>query len=106
MACIRRTNRAKPRPPHEKANTAAYWEQNRLLDAALANMPYGLCMWDRQHRITICNERYLDIYGFSRKIVGSGTPMLEMFEHWVALGGGGGKHADGLLPARQHRHRG
>lgn len=71
-------------------------EQNRLLNAAFADMPYGLCMWDAQHRITICNERYLGIYGFSPTIVKPGTPLLEVFSHWIALGTGPGQDAQDL----------
>lgn len=74
-------------------------EQNRLLNAAIANIPSGLCMWDDQYRITICNERYREIYGFSREVIGPGTPMLDMFEHWVAFGGGNGRCASDLHAA-------
>lgn len=56
-------------------------------------MSQGLCVWDRDFRITICNRRYLEIYGFSPLVVKPGTTMLEMYAHWVELGAGAGKSA-------------
>ena len=33
-------------------------------DAALKNMPYGLCMFDRDERVIVRNERYSEIIAF------------------------------------------
>src|SRR5687767_11377121 len=33
-------------------------QQNRLLTAAVENMPQGLCMLDSSARLMLCNERY------------------------------------------------
>lgn len=71
-------------------------EKSQLLNTALANLPHGLCMWDAQQRISICNERYLCLYGFSPEIVKPGATMVEMFDHWVTLGGGHGQSATDL----------
>jgi diguanylate cyclase (GGDEF)-like protein/PAS domain S-box-containing protein len=37
-------------------------EKNMRLDAALNNMCQGLCMFDAQARLVICNQRYRDMY--------------------------------------------
>ena len=37
--------------------------QSRLFRAALNNMTQGLCMFDGTARLTLCNERYLEMYG-------------------------------------------
>lgn len=37
--------------------------QNKRLDAALSNMSEGLCMFDAEQRLEVCNERYTRMYG-------------------------------------------
>jgi PAS domain-containing protein len=39
--------------------------QNLRFDAALTNMPHGLCMFDRNERLIVCNERYTEMYGLA-----------------------------------------
>ena len=41
-------------------------------DAALNNMIQGLCMFDADQRLIVCNERYLEMYGFSPEVVKPG----------------------------------
>ena len=41
-------------------------KQNRLVDAALNNMTQGLCMFDKDARLVVSNQRYLTMYGLSR----------------------------------------
>ena len=38
-------------------------------DAALNNMLQGLCMFDKDARLVLCNDRYLEMYGLSRETV-------------------------------------
>jgi PAS domain-containing protein len=38
-------------------------EHNVLLDTALNNMSQGLCMFDAQARLVVCNRRYIEMYG-------------------------------------------
>jgi diguanylate cyclase (GGDEF)-like protein len=54
---------------------------NVHIDAALHNMSQGLCMFDSNARLVICNERYLRMYGLSPDIVKPGCSLLEMLEH-------------------------
>jgi PAS domain-containing protein len=39
--------------------------KNRILEVTLENMAHGLCMFDGQHRLIVCNERYARMYGLS-----------------------------------------
>ena len=39
---------------------------NILLNTALANMANGLCMFDRDQRLIVCNERYAEMYSLDR----------------------------------------
>src|SRR3984957_10712029 len=41
--------------------------QSRLLRAALNNMTQGLCMFDGAARLVLCNDRYLEMYGFGAR---------------------------------------
>jgi diguanylate cyclase (GGDEF)-like protein len=56
------------------------------LSAALKNMAQGFIMFDSQARITVYNERYLEMYGMTRDIVKPGLPFLELLRHRVAMG--------------------
>lgn len=61
-------------------------QQNMILDAALNNMSQGLCMLDANLRLTVCNRRYLEMYGLSPAIAKPGASMREIMEHSCQLG--------------------
>jgi diguanylate cyclase (GGDEF)-like protein/PAS domain S-box-containing protein len=61
-------------------------EQSLLFDAALENMPHGLCAYDQDLRVIVRNQRYLDIYGLKPDEVRPGTPAIDMFRLSVARG--------------------
>ena len=60
--------------------------QNRLLTAALENMPQGLCMLDSSARLMLCNQRYFDIYGLNAKQILPGSSLRDLLEHCRAAG--------------------
>jgi PAS domain-containing protein len=68
------------------AATAALERTNRRFDAALENMPYGLCMLDREQRLAICNRRYGEMYGLTPEQTRPGTPLRDILEARVAAG--------------------
>jgi PAS domain S-box-containing protein len=55
-------------------------------DAALNNMIQGLCMFDADQRLIVCNARYLEMYGFSPEVVKPGITLREIMEYSVSLG--------------------
>jgi diguanylate cyclase (GGDEF)-like protein len=61
-------------------------EQYRRFDAALNNMPHGLCMLDSQLRIIVYNKRYLEMYGLSTDVVKPGVPIRDVMEYSCSLG--------------------
>ena len=61
-------------------------EQHRLFDAALNNMAQGLCMFDEDWRVIVCNRRYIDMFNMSAEVIRPGIRVLEVLEHSVALG--------------------
>lgn len=54
---------------------------NVHIDAALHNMSQGLCMFDGNGRLVICNERYISMYGLSADVIKPGCTLLEMLKH-------------------------
>ena len=60
--------------------------QNMRFDAALNNMVQGLCMFDAEQRLTVCNRRYLEMYGFSPDVVKPGITLREIMEYSTSLG--------------------
>jgi diguanylate cyclase (GGDEF)-like protein len=53
---------------------------------ALANMSHGLCMYDAEGRLIVCNERYLALYGLDPDVVKPGLSHRELTDHWIARG--------------------
>ena len=41
-------------------------EQSLRFDVALSNMSQGLCMFDAEQRLIVCNRRYAELYGSDR----------------------------------------
>jgi diguanylate cyclase (GGDEF)-like protein/PAS domain S-box-containing protein len=79
-----------------KAANSRLEVQNLLFDTALNNMSHGLCMWDADLRIIVCNNRFLEIYGFSEEVVKPGASLREVMQHSVAIGNHPGETVDDL----------
>jgi len=60
--------------------------QNGWFQSALENMQQGLSMFDSERRLLVCNERYLEMFGFSREVVRPGATIREILDHSVAVG--------------------
>ena len=65
--------------------------QNLRFEAALSNMSQGLCMFDGQQRLVVCNGRYMQMYGLSPDLAVAGTTLRQILEHRVANGIHGSK---------------
>lgn len=61
-------------------------QQKRQLDAALENMPHGLCLFDAAQRLVVCNQQYADLYGLNAEQIKPGTTISEIVEHQVVRG--------------------
>ena len=60
---------------------------NALFQTSLENMPHGLCMFDRDQKLVICNARYGGMYGLPPEMTLPGTTLLEVLEARVRVGG-------------------
>lgn len=61
-------------------------KQVERLEAALTNMSQGLCMFDRDQRVIVCNNRYAETYGIAPERIRPGIPMREILEERVKSG--------------------
>jgi diguanylate cyclase (GGDEF)-like protein len=64
-------------------NTAV---QSMRLAAAVENMAQGLCMFDAEQKLVICNEQYGNIYGLPSELLRPGTPHDEIIAYRIANG--------------------
>lgn len=76
-------------------------EQNSRFDAALENMSQGLCMFDADQRLIVCNERYAQLYGLTSELVKPGTTLSEIVKHRIANGYYAGSSPDHYIQERQ-----
>ena len=70
----------------DRRSEAAVKEQARQLDMAIKHMSQGLIMFNSARRMTICNNRYLHMYGLSSDIVRPGCTLRELLAHRAATG--------------------
>jgi diguanylate cyclase (GGDEF)-like protein len=60
--------------------------QNARFAAALENMSHGLCFFDGEQRLIICNRRYGEMYGLLAEHVRPGTHLSEIVDRRFAVG--------------------
>jgi diguanylate cyclase (GGDEF)-like protein/PAS domain S-box-containing protein len=61
-------------------------QTNSRFTTALENLGQGLCMFDRDQRLIVCNERYGAMYGLTRDQTRPGTTSRSILEARVAIG--------------------
>lgn len=59
---------------------------NLRFDAAMENMAHGLCMFDRDQRLIVCNRRYGVMYGLTPEQTQPGTNLRDILEARVRTG--------------------
>ena len=61
-------------------STRSLEQSNLLLHTALTNMAHGLSMFDRDLRLVMCNDRYIEMYGLSPEMAKPGTTLRSILE--------------------------
>lgn len=74
--------------------------QYTRFDAALNNMSQGLCMADADHRLIVCNVRFLELFGLSAALARPGVGIADLFRA-VCSGSGYDAHAIERIRAEQ-----
>ena len=59
---------------------------NTRMGVAINNMSQGLCMFDRNERLVICNHRYMELYQLGDDIVKPGRTLADLLEYRIANG--------------------
>lgn len=59
-------------------------KQKFQLDTTLGSMTQGLCIFDANKRLLICNKRYADIYNLPLELTRPGTPHETIVAHRIA----------------------
>jgi diguanylate cyclase (GGDEF)-like protein len=59
---------------------------NSRIDVALNNMTHGLCMFDADERLIVCNTRYGQMYGLLGEDTLRGTPLARIEAHRARIG--------------------
>ena len=65
---------------------ARLFEQRLQTETALANMSQGVLMFDAEARLVLCNRRYLEIYGLSKRVIRPGCSLRRLIELQQASG--------------------
>ena len=71
--------------------------QNQRFDMALDNMGEGLCMFDADKRLVVCNDRYARMYRLPPELLKTGTPHAAIIRHRVLHGILKGEKNDGAV---------
>ena len=60
--------------------SARLQQRNMQFDIAINNMSHGLCFFDADHRLIVCNKDFIDMYGLPPERVRPGTPLSEIVD--------------------------
>ena len=55
--------------------------ERRELSVAVNNIPQGLVLYDNSSRVTVCNQRYIEMFGLSPDVAKPGCTMHELISH-------------------------
>ena len=55
--------------------------EKQRLDTAINNMTQGLLLFDSSHRVVVCNQRYIEMYGLSPRVVRPGCAFRDVIAH-------------------------
>ena len=61
-------------------------EQSGIFDKALDNMPHGLCMFDADKNLMLCNAAYSRLYTLPAELTRPGTPLQQILDYRVTAG--------------------
>src|SRR6478735_4539114 len=59
---------------------------NQRMRVAINNMSQGLCMFDGNERLVVCNQRYMDMYKVSGNVVKPGITLQNLLKYRISNG--------------------
>ena len=85
--------------------SGALTERNDQFNFAVNHMIQGLCMFDAEQRLLLCNRQYLKMYGFSEEEVKPGITLSEIMMYSISLGNYREEDAQTAMKARHDPDR-
>ncbi len=70
----------------EARSEAEIQKRNSRLDAALNNMSQGLCLFDRDFNLIICNDRFIEMYRLDPSVAEHGTSLERIVRAMIGTG--------------------
>ncbi len=61
-------------------------DQDWLLNQVIAHVSHGLCIFDADKNLILCNEQYLQIYGYDRTLIKPGVSFRNILKHAIGRG--------------------
>jgi diguanylate cyclase (GGDEF)-like protein len=55
--------------------------EKQRLDTAVNNIPQGLVVYDSSAHVTVCNRRYIEMFGLSADVIKPGCAMQDLISH-------------------------
>jgi diguanylate cyclase (GGDEF)-like protein/PAS domain S-box-containing protein len=73
-------------PSSSEVRTRAVGDESRLrqVEAALDQMPYGLCVYDARQRLVTCNRRYAEIFALPAEVAKPGASLAAIMSNCAA----------------------
>ncbi|MGZ5897835.1 MAG: bifunctional diguanylate cyclase/phosphodiesterase, partial [Xanthobacteraceae bacterium] len=68
------------------ATTTSLARTNARFETALSNLPHGLCMFDEDQKLIVCNDLYGEMYKVPPELLEYGTPFKKILNASVAAG--------------------
>jgi len=84
----------------QKASGEIIRRTNLQLELVMDNMAQGLCMFDGDQRLIVCNQRYAEMYGLSPEIVRPGTTFREILQYRINSGQFAGIDSEAYIEER------
>ncbi len=75
-------------------------EQNMRFNVALDNMSQGLCMFDADKNLLVCNELYIEMYDLDAALAAPGTSFRKILEHRIESGVFSGDNPESYIQER------
>ncbi|MDB5600712.1 MAG: Diguanylate cyclase protein [Xanthobacteraceae bacterium] len=72
-------------------------EKNVLLDATLDSMSHGLCAFDADLKLVMCNDRFLKLYELTESMVPAGMHIADVAQFCGSLDGPGQRTTDEVV---------
>jgi diguanylate cyclase (GGDEF)-like protein len=79
--------------------------QNHRFEAAVENMTQGLCMFDGEQKLIICNKRWLNLFGIPHELGQPGTSFRLILQARLANGHYPGRTVDEIIAERSAMRR-